>query len=199
MKNHPEDHELIRRCLDDEDRTSWEAFVRKYSRLIWNVIHKTFHNYSFTYSQEDVDDMYSSVFLSLVNNDFKKLRQFRGENSCSVSTWLSIITVRMTIDYMRKDKKHLIMESGEEDRDILDVIPDNEYRADRLLENKQRDESLKAAVDDLPARDGMIYDLIFNKGFSPEDAARTLGMTVAALYAKKHRIIKKIKKTIDTL
>jgi DNA-directed RNA polymerase specialized sigma24 family protein len=59
------------------------------------------------YTNEDTEDIYSSVFLSLIENNFKKLRQFRNKNACSLTTWLTIITSRMTIDYMRKDKRYL--------------------------------------------------------------------------------------------
>lgn len=190
------DNELIKRCLSDGDRSAWETFVRRYSRLIWNSIHKTFLSYSFQYTSEDVEDMYSAVFLSLVEKDFKKLKQFRGENSCAVSTWLTVVVVRMTIDFMRKDKRHHILKSDREDRDIWESIPDAKYRADTLIEEKQEKESLEISMAGLSPRDKMICDLLFNKGFSPEETAETLGLTPSAVYSRKHRIIGKIKKAI---
>lgn len=190
------DSELIKRCLSDGDRAAWEAFVRRYSRLIWNYIRKTFHSYSFQYTEEDVEDIYSTLFLSLVEDDFKKLRQFRGENSCAVSTWLTVVTVRLTIDYMRKDKRHHILKSDHEDRDIWESIPDTKYRPDKLIEEKQKSESLKISMAALSTRDEMIYNLLYNKGFSPEETAETLGLSVSAVYSRKHRIIEKIKKNI---
>ncbi len=190
------DFELIQKCLDNEDKAAWEAFVRRYSKLIWNTIHKTFHTYSFRYSNEDTEDMYSSAFLSLIENDFKKLRQFRRENACTVSTYLTIITSRMTIDYMRKDKGRFMIEPIREDGEVWEKVPDGKFRPDELVEKKQVDESLKRTIDSLSPKDGMIYDLLYNKGISPEDAAKTLGLTVSAVYTRKHRIIEKIKKNM---
>jgi RNA polymerase sigma-70 factor (ECF subfamily) len=195
--NNLSDHELIRRCLDDEDRTAWEAFVRKYSKLIWNAIHKTFHQHGFAYQREDAEDVFSSLYLSLIENKFKRLREFRGENACALSTWLSVVTIRLTIDYLRKDKNHLNVKSGQEDSDIWDLIPDNRYQADTLVEKKQAGEKLKKSVDALSARDKMLYELTYNKGFSPEETAAAMGMSVAAVYTQKHRIIAKIKKNIE--
>jgi len=193
------DMELITRCIFDGDRAAWEALVKKYSRLIWNSIHKTFQIHSFSYSREDAEDMYGSVFLSLLEKDFNKLKQFRGDNACSLSTWLSIITVRMTIDYMRRDRGNLIVTPAQEDRDIWDVIPDSQYRADTLIEKKQASAHLKKSIDLLSARDRLIYDLLYNKGFSPELTAETLRLPVSIVYSRKHRIIEKIKKYIEAM
>lgn len=197
MPDNTDDKELIRRCLSLKDRDAWEIFVRKYSRLIWSSVHKTFLSSSFAYTKEDSEDIYNSLFLSLMDNDFKKLRQFRGDNACSVSTWLSVITVRMTIDYMRRDKRRFVMTSGNEERDIWESIPDSKYRADKLIEEKQRSQILEKLTATLSPKDKMMYDLLFNKGFSPEDAARALSLSVSAVYSKKHRIIGKMKRYVE--
>ena len=105
----------------------------------------------------------------------------------------------MTIDYMRRDKGRYMIEPGQEDREIWETIPDSRYRADKLVEKKQTYESLKRSIDGLSPNDGMIYDLLYNQGFSPEDTARTLGLTVSAVYSRKHRIIEKIKKNVKEM
>ena len=199
MDSNLTDRELLKKCLNDGDRSAWEAFVRQYSKLVWNAIHKAFNSYSFRYSQEDLEDMYSSIFLSLIDNDFKKLRQFRNENSCSVSTWLSIISVRMTIDYMRKDKSRFIVEPSGEGIEILELIPDDTYKADNLLEKKQKINNLHKSAGNLLPKDKMVYDLLFNKGLSNEDTAKLMGMPVNTLYQRKRRIIEKIKKDVEKM
>lgn len=194
MNDKLSDNELIKRCLDNTDKASWEAFVRRYSKLIWNTIHKTFHTYSFRYSNEDAEDMFNDLFLALINDDFKKLRQFRSDNACSVSTWLTIITSRMTIDFMRKDKSRYIATSLNEETDILDMVPDSRHRADRLIEEWEDDETLNKKIAALSPTDGIIYDLLYKQGFSPEDTAKTMGLSVSAVYTRKHRMIEKFKK-----
>jgi RNA polymerase sigma factor (sigma-70 family) len=191
------DLSLIQECISGENKAAWEEFVKKYSKLIWNSIHKTFRRYSFQYTPEDSEDMYSAIFLSLVENDFKKLQQFRQENSCALSTWLTIISVRRTIDFLRKDKRHLNAEPAAEDQDIWNIVPDITYKADRLLEQKQADESLQKSLASLSPRDGMIFDLLYKKGVSPEDAARTLGLSTNLIYSRKHRIIEKIRQNMS--
>ena len=191
------DLNLIQECISGENKTAWEAFVKKYSKLIWNSIHKTFRRYAFQYTAEDSEDMYSAIFLSLVENDFKKLRQFRQENSCALSTWLAIISVRKTIDFLRRDKRHLSVDTAGEDQELGNIIPDITYKADHLLERKQAEEHLKQSLASLSPRDGMIFDLIYNKGVSPEDAAQTLGLSTNLIYSRKHRIMEKIRQNIS--
>lgn len=200
MTDRLNDYELVRKCLYDDDGTAWEIFVRKYSKLIWSSIHKTFCSYTFHYCKEDIEDIediYSFVFLSLIEDDFRRLRQFRNENACSLSTWLTVITVRMTIDYMRKDKKHFFIESGGEERDVLELIPDRKNCAEKILEEKQTGESLKKSIDALLPQDKIIYDMLYNRGISYEETAKMLGMSVESVYTRKHRIIARIKKNIE--
>jgi len=140
------DIELIKKCIEDNDKAAWEVFAERYSKLVWNTVRKTFNKYAFQYNQEDIEDMYSSVFLSLLENDFKKLRQFKSKNACSVSTWLAIIIVRMTIDFLRKDKSHLNADSAREEIDIWDFIPDNSGRADKVMENVQQENNFKRLI-----------------------------------------------------
>jgi RNA polymerase sigma-70 factor (ECF subfamily) len=199
MMAHVSDIELIRKCINDNDIDAWEVFVRKFSNLVWNSIRKTFYNYSFQHTREDIEDMYSSVFLSLMENDFKKLRQFRSRNDCAVSTWLAIITVRATIDMLRKDKSHLSVDTAREDQDLWDIIPDRKPRADRRIENVQEERKFERTIENLPPRDRMIYDMLYNKGFSAEKTAEMLGMTVSSIYTRKHRIIEKIKKSVSEM
>jgi len=199
MADHPfsDDLELIRKCLSDGDGTSWEVFVKRYSGLIWSAIYKTFSAYDFQYAKEDMEDLFASVFLSLIDNDFHKLRQFRSENACTLSTWLTVVTARMTIDHMRKDRRHFFVESAIEGLDILDTIPDGRLGAERLCEDKQAREGIKKTLEVLTPQDRKIYDLLYNRGVSPEETARTLGLPVASVYSRKHRIIGKLKKNVQ--
>jgi RNA polymerase sigma factor (sigma-70 family) len=118
------DLELIRRCAHEGDAQAWETFVKTYSLVIWSSAQKTFRTHFSPCLQEDVEDIFNSVFLALIENDFNKLRQYRGENSCSLRTWLAVVTARMTIDYMRRDGRHLQAGALQDGTDILEIIPD---------------------------------------------------------------------------
>lgn len=191
-------NELITGCLND-DKSAWELFVRTYSKLIWSAIHRTFSLYSFRYSREDSEDLYSSVFASLIEEDFRKLRQFRNEDACSFATWLRVVTSRMAIDHIRRDKNNLFVEAGEGGADIIDTIPENSPSVVEALEQKQMNGHFEKAIELLSDDDRDIYHHLFTKDTPPEEIAASLGLTVSTVYSKRHRIIKKIKKSMEEM
>ena len=196
VSNDVSDAELIAGCLTDKDSAAWEIFVRKYSKLIWSCIHRTFRGYSFWYAAEDLEDVYSAVFLSLVDNDFKKLRQFQNRNSCRLSTWLAVVAVRHGIDYMRRQQRNR-MKSLDEDPVFLESLADNRANTEiRLIEQQQHD-SLEKTIAALPLQDKTLFDLLFTQNLPPESAARQLGISAASFYTRKHRLIEKIKNIMD--
>lgn len=187
------DTEIITACLTDTGAAGWENFVRVYSKLIWSCIHRTFRASSFWYSAEDVEDVYSTIFLSLIDKNGKKLRQFQNRNACRLSTWLTVVAVRQCIDYMRRQRRGR-MQSFDEDPVFFESLADERSNIEVSLTEHQQHESVKKALASLPLKDREIFDLLYTQNLSPEAVARKLGISVASFYTRKHRLIEKIKK-----
>ena len=190
---------LIARCASGNDESAWNHFVNRYSRLIWSAIHKTFKASSFAYSAEDVEDIYSAFFLSLVENDFRKLRQFQSRNACSLSTWLTVVAVRMAIDHMRRQAVLFRTTTDPAQALLADVMADAAPNAEQLLVNAQRSGSIARSIGGLSSQDREVYELLYVKGVSPDAAAQALGTTVAAVYTRKHRLVERLKKALADL
>jgi DNA-directed RNA polymerase specialized sigma24 family protein len=94
---------LLAGCLRRE-KPAWDAFILQYSSLVYHAIRKTFALYHAEAEAETVDDLFQEFFLSLLRDDSKKLRQFRGDRGCSLASWQRIIAVRLTIDCLIKHK-----------------------------------------------------------------------------------------------
>ena len=99
-----EDLELFKKCAQG-DKKAWKLFVNKYSCLIYSSIHKIFKIKNFRYTKDDVDDLFSDIFLKLFENNCKKLHQFEGKNGCSPATWISTIATRIVLDFLRTHKE----------------------------------------------------------------------------------------------
>ena len=91
-----DEKKLLEKCLA-QDKSAWDGFVDLYSGVISHAIVKTLKRYSFPLENQIVDDLFQTVFLSLIDNNCKKLRQF--EWKCKLSSWLHTIAVRITIDF----------------------------------------------------------------------------------------------------
>ena len=92
---------LITACVRG-DRRAWDAFVGQYSALIYHTIKKTFSLYHAEPRSDLVEDLYQEFFVAIVRDDFKKLRQFRGDKGCSLASWLRLLCARLTIDFLRR-------------------------------------------------------------------------------------------------
>jgi len=192
------DIELIEACAVQSDERAWEIFVRRYSPSVWGAIRKTFRTYHVEHHAEELEDIYGQVFLSLLEDNCKKLRQFSSKNACSLKTWITIISGRLTIDYIRREKKHHVINS-EEGKTVLGSIADSAFDPQKILERKQMDIMLLKAVDELSPKDKIIYSALFIRGITPQETASASGLSVPAVFTRKTRIIDKLKKTIQNL
>jgi len=188
---------LLSRCLKKEDPSAWERFVQRYSNLIWSSIHRTFRSYSFSSIPEDAEDVYSAVFLSLLEDDFRRLRQFQRRNACSLGTWLAVVAVNRSIDFLRRQKRRRCLVSLDDETLFLEPITDGRLNAETLLIEQQRTAALANAAAALSSQEKHLLELVLSDRHSAEETARALGTTVEAFYTRKHRLIDKIKKSMN--
>ncbi|HSQ58410.1 MAG TPA: sigma-70 family RNA polymerase sigma factor, partial [Gemmata sp.] len=91
------DRDLLKRCLNREPG-SWNDFVDRFLSLIYHVIGYTAHLRSVRLIPEDVEDLASEILLKIVANDFRVLREFRGESS--LATYLTVVARRICIQQL---------------------------------------------------------------------------------------------------
>ena len=101
------DRELLRRCLN-KDSGSWNEFVDRYLSLIYHVIGYTAHLRSVRLGPEDVEDIAAEVLLKIVANNYRVLREFRGESS--LATYLTVVARRICVQELvrRQQRKDAI-------------------------------------------------------------------------------------------
>ncbi len=94
---------LLAGCIHG-DKSSWDAFVQQYSALVYHTIRKTFGLHHAKLNVDVIEDLYQEFFVSILREDFKKLRQFKGDRGCTLASWLRLVAARLTIDFLRKQK-----------------------------------------------------------------------------------------------
>jgi RNA polymerase sigma-70 factor (ECF subfamily) len=101
------DRDLVRRCLNKEPG-SWNDFVDRYLSLIYHVIGYTAHLRSVRLGAEDVEDIAAEVLLKIVANNYRVLRDFRGESS--FATYLTVVARRICVQELvrRQQRKEAI-------------------------------------------------------------------------------------------
>jgi RNA polymerase sigma-70 factor (ECF subfamily) len=93
------DRALLERCLEQKPG-AWSDFVDRFLGLIYHVIHHTAHLRSVPVRPEDIEDLAAEVMLRIIADNYKVLRQFRGESS--LATYLTVIARRICIEELAR-------------------------------------------------------------------------------------------------
>jgi len=178
---------LIAGCLQGE-KAAWDSFVLQYSNLVYHTIKKTLSLHHAEPRADLVEDLHQEFFLSLLRNECKKLRQFRGAHGCSLASWLRLLTARSTIDFLRKQASTSGGVAGAMSRHGPDP-------AEPLI-NEQQERLVDQAIQTLSPRDRILIDLCYRRALAAEAVAGLLKISVNAVYAQKSRVLEKIREVL---
>ncbi len=193
MSETSHDSSLLKECISGS-KEAWDAFVERYSKLIYYSINKTLNMHANNLQQEDVEDIYSTVFVSFMDKNYKKLRQFEGRQGCTLSSWIRLITIRKTIDFLRS-QKNLVSLNDDSDgtQPLIDKLPDNSTSFEEQIQQSQAGKALKEAIEALPSSDRLFMELFYEKELPPEEIARIMNVSTNTVYSKKNRVREKLK------
>jgi RNA polymerase sigma-70 factor, ECF subfamily len=178
---------LIAGCLRSE-KAAWDSFVLQYSNLVYHTIKKTLNLHQVEPRADLVEDLYQEFFISILRNDYNKLRQFRGAHGCSLASWLRLLTVRLTIDFLRKQAPT----SGE----VAGVTSRHSPDPAEPFINEQQERLVNEAIQSLSPRERILLDLCYRQALASEEVAQLLKTSVNAIYTQKSRVLEKIREAL---
>ncbi len=159
------DRILLERCLADQSR-SWEDFVDRFMGLVMHVINHTAQCRSILLSASDREDLASEVMLTIVNNDYAVLRQFRGKSS--LATYLTVIARRVVVRKMLEKQLPTALSTVAEQS-----LADGEIDAESRMTNQEEVERLLSQLEDSEANVIRMYHL---EGKTYQEISRITGM-----------------------
>jgi len=196
MSDSSKDLRLLSECICG-NKEAWDTFVTNYSKLIYYSINKTLKLHNNILSQDDVDDLFNGVFFSLLDNNYKKLRQFEGRDGCTLSSWIRLITINHTVDFLRGQKQHISIDDDSDDRQPLaDRLTDRGTSFEDRLDEADTTRALKEAIEELPESDKLFMELFYEKELPPEEIAAIMNVSVNTVYSKKNRVREKLQKIL---
>ena len=179
-----QEKDLLAGCLRRQ-KVAWDAFVLQYSPLVYHTIRKTLAFYHAEVGPDVAEELFQEFFVALLRDDLKKLRQFKGSRGCSLASWLRVVTARLTIDALRKQKPSEL--------ELVEALfVDSSDPAMSFFQEK-RYESLFNALQTLPSRDRLLLDLYYCQALPPEEVAAILETSVNVIYTRKSRILVKLR------
>ncbi len=179
--------ELLQRLLT-LDGAAWREFHRRYDRMIWTCVHRVVTRFSGVVASDAIQEICGNFYASLLANDMHKLRRFEVERGNKLGSWIGLIAINATWDYLRASARRPVADPialAEELHDDGDLFARQIAREDC--------DRLTAAVRALSARDQEFVRLYFVDGCSPQEVADALGINVKSVYTKKHRLTRQLR------
>jgi RNA polymerase sigma factor (sigma-70 family) len=137
VAGNPEELALVQLCITG-NADGWREMMKKYGALVAHAVRTTFMRVLKSADASLVDDAIQAVWLSLCADGCRRLRGF--ESKAALSTWLTVLSTRRALDYIRSEMRKGSMRHvhlDDEDRDIVKELqtPETEKlpEADKLI------------------------------------------------------------------
>jgi RNA polymerase sigma factor (sigma-70 family) len=192
------DLEFVQKCVR-ADKASWDQFVSKYSLLIYRYIHSVLRANGVTSSYDHAKDLFQEIFVSLRQDNFKKLRSYKGKNGCTLASWLRQVVVNHTISYLRK-----LQPSVSLDEDLGDGVSPKDFFADpaplpsQTFLHRENNRDLAECIKRLSLDDKYFVELHFHLNLKPDELAHILRISRGAVDMRKLRIMERLRDCFKT-
>ena len=184
MDARQQDRALADACITGS-KLAWARLVEDNRHHVRMAVSRTAARYGADMDEDGIDDLESSVFLRLAVDEFRRMRQYRGD--ASLRSWLKVLAANATVDTLRKRRPSVPVGPGE-DLELTCGLPSPIEQ----LERAELSARLRRLWDSLSTADSEFVDMFFVQELSFEEIAQRTGSSTGALYARKNRIRKRL-------
>ena len=155
---------------------AFTSIIKKYQeKLYWHVRRMVIDH-------EDANDVLQNVFLRVWNG----LENFREDSQ--LYTWLYRIATNECLTYIEQQKKRSAVPLDESEGGLS-----NKIKADSHFDAKRLEWKLQLAIQQLPEKQRIVFNLRYYDEMPYEEMSRVLETSEGALKASYHHAVKKIK------
>lgn len=177
-----DDKQIVEGCLAG-DRRAWNAFVDRFSKLIYWSIHETLKDSSFSTRKDLPEEVFQEVFGRLFEKDtLSKLRDVQ-----SIRRYLNVIACHATLDRIKLLTRH--------ERKILPVDVIDWTKAQTIHEPQANETAalIEEILGELNPKEKACIELFYISEHTHRQIAQILGMpqdTVSTLIRRSRDKIK---------
>jgi RNA polymerase sigma-70 factor, ECF subfamily len=186
------DEDLIAAMIANE-KWAWREFQRRYDRLIHRCITKVTRRFTALVGPDDVRDIYSTLYLSLVASDRHKLRTYDPTRGNRFSSWIGLLSINCAYDYLRSLKREPQKGPLAEAAELACELPDPYESA----VDTQRAAIAARILEDLSEKDQTFAALYFGEELDPLEIASRMKISVKTVYSKKHKIQSRLESVLS--
>jgi RNA polymerase sigma factor (sigma-70 family) len=186
------DLELLQACAA-RNEDAWKEFLNRYSRLLYGGIIAAFKRHGQSTEIEKIEETYCSFIEHLVAGDCRVLRSFRGENGCSLGSWLRVLVVNHTLDAMRgRADRSRSREVPLADAVTADLEQGREFGPEAVLSKAEAERMLAGCMRELTAKEKLFVRFYYYDGIDVGRIAKILRISESGVYALKARLTRKL-------
>ncbi len=183
------DDELVQAVLAG-DEAAFSVIFERYRRLVIHLISRFFNQ------RETIEELSQQSFTKI----YFSLKDFRGGQPNSFSSWLSRLTVNVCYDELRRLKRrpeNLFTNLSSEDAEFIEnYVEKNSSDNETSFVNKDLAEKLLSGLD---AKDRLALTLFHAEEFSVSEVAEKLGWTESNVKVRLMRTRKYLRNLLDKL
>lgn len=163
-------------------RQAFGKVVRLYSEPLYWQIRRIVG------SHDDANDILQNTFMKA----WASLENFRGD--ARLSTWLYKIAINESLSFLEREKRRTTLSL-----DDSEAAPAKAATADEDLDGEELRRHLMQAVNSLPEKQRLVFNMKYFDDMKYEEISEILGTSVGALKASYHLATKKIEQYFDRL
>lgn len=169
------EEEIVEQLHDNDTcRSAFTKIIDHYSKPLYWQIRRMVIDHDAT------NDLLQETFLKAWTN----IDCFRGD--AKLSTWLYRIAINETLTYIAKEKSRNNI-SVSDDSFLIENI-----EADKYFDGDELKAKLQKAVNSLPEKQRLVFNMRYFDEMRYEDMSEILGTSVGALKASYHHALKKV-------
>ena len=183
---------LISRIRDGRDASAWGRFVYVYEPLVLGVCRK--HGLQ----QADAADVVQDVFAAVA----RAMPRFRYDTARgSFRSWLVKVTRSKLASYFQKQCRRVVTIASESVGRLADYDEQPEMERDESLDERwSLFDRVRAEIrPEFRPKTWTAFWLTVMQGFTNEDVAEYLGISVQAVYIAKSRVLKRLRARVREL
>lgn len=174
------DDNLVKRAKQG-DVEAFTELVRRWQEKIYHTI------IALTRNHHDANDLAQETFM----HAFKSLRSFKQRSS--FYTWLYRIAMNLTLNFLKKRKRHEMREVFVENYSLGERSGASSLSPERHSLKKELSEKLKEAIDCLPIPYKASFILVVFQGMTYGQAAKILGCSENTISWRMHKARKMLR------
>src|SRR6201746_2447056 len=173
---HADDKELLHQFKDPSQKeAAFTTLIKKYQeKLYWHIRRMVVDH-------DDANDVMENVFIRVWNG----LENFRED--AQLYTWLYRIGTNESLTFLEQQKKRSAVSLSDVESGLS-----NKIKADKYFDPNKLEWKLQLAIQQLPERQRIVFNLRYYDEMPYEEMSRVLETSEGALKASYHHAVKKI-------